>query len=297
MNHPSLTFPRFRFRARRRLPRGEALAMTKAGALVWLLALIGLRPDWPGALVWFAAQVLVPLGMPAESRLRRLQPAFALCAGASLFLPRGPLSAAVACGWLIFAALLALETLLKHRFWPAEQLTATAAPVFLTVGALWFVAFRGGFPLLGFNGLIVVLTAAHFHYAGWALSTLAARLAERQPAPLTRGAALAVMGGMPIVAAGITFSPLLEWLGAWAMAASAILVAFLQMRLEGDRVQRALFLTSGFCLVAGMGLALVYSRSEYHGHGDLEPMLRWHSTLNSLGFSLLGLLGWQRSAR
>lgn len=269
--------------------------MIKAGALIWLLALIGLRPDWPGALVWFAAQVLVPLGMPANSRLRRLQPAFALCAGASLFLPRGPMSAALACGWLLFAALLALETLLKHRFWPAEQLTATAAPVFLTVGALWFVAFRGGFPLFGFNGLIVVLTAAHFHYAGWALSTLAARLAERHPAPLTRGAALAVMGGMPVVAAGITFSPLLEWLGAWAMAASAILVAFLQMRLEGDRVQRTLFLSSGLCLVAGMGLALVYARSEYHGHGDLEPMLRWHSTLNSLGFSLLGLLGWHRS--
>ncbi len=57
------------------------------------------------------------------------------------------------------------------------------------------------------------------------------------------------------------------------------------MTLAGDRVQRILFLTSGFCLVAGMGLALVYSRNEYSATATSSPCC---ATLSSLGFSLLG---------
>lgn len=252
--------------------------------LAWLAGVLWLRPDWPAALVWFAAQVLVPLGMPRSSRLRRLQPLAALAVGASLYPYQGPIAAGWAALWLIFCSALAVESLLSRPFWPAEKLSATAAPVYLTVGALWFTAARGGFPLFGFSGLIVLLTAAHFHYAGWALSVIASRLAERRPSRWTRAAAMGVLAGMPLVAAGITWSPLLEWLGAWFMAASAALVACLQLA-----ERRPLGILSSLCLLAGMALAVVYSRQEYLGQGDLVPMLRYHSTLNALGFAWAGL--------
>lgn len=252
--------------------------------VVWLAGILWLRPDWPAALVWFAAQVLVPLGMPSASRLRRIQPLAALAVGASLYPYQGPVAAGLAGVWLLFTAALAVETALARRFWPAERLSATAAPVYLTVGALWFVAARGGFPLFGFTGLIVLLTAAHFHYAGWALSVIASRLAERRPNRWTRAAALGVLLGMPLVAAGITWSPLLEWLGAWFMAASAGFVAGLQLA-----ERRPLGVLSSLCLLAGMTLAVFYAREEYLGRGDLVPMLRYHSTLNALGFAWAGL--------
>ncbi len=254
-------------------------------AVLWLVGILWLRPDWPAALVWFAAQVLVPLGMPGTSRMKRLQPLAALAVGLSLYAYQGPLAAGLAAIWLVFCAALALETLLRRELWPAEKLSATAAPVYLAVGALWLTAWRGGYPLFGFAGIIVVLTAAHFHYAGWALSTIAGKLAERRPTRATRAAALAVLAGMPLVAAGITFSPLLEWLGAWFMAAAAVSVALLQLR-EG----RPSGVLSSLCLLGGMALAVVYARAEYLGHGDLAPMLRYHSTLNALGFAWLGLL-------
>lgn len=255
--------------------------------VIWVVGVLLIRPDWPAALVWFAAQVLVPLGIPGDSRLRRFCPFAALSVGASLAFPQGMLAAGAALVWTLFASLLALETLLEQRFWPAENLSATAAPVYLMVGAGWLVASRGGFALFGFTGLIVLLTAAHFHYAGWALSTIASRLARKKPGPATRGAALAALAGMPLVAAGITFSPLLEWLGAWFMALAAGSVAFLQLE------RRPLPVLSSLCLLAGMGLAAWYARMEYLGLGDLAPMLRYHSTLNALGFAWLGLLASQ----
>ncbi|MEW6280233.1 MAG: YndJ family transporter [Candidatus Eremiobacterota bacterium] len=250
------------------------------------------RPDWPAVLLWVAAQVVVPLALrhyPAQP-LHRLVPPAAALLGAAHLLPRGVPSALLTLPWLALTLGLAMHA---RGVWPAERLARSAALVFLPVGAAWAAMSRADVTVLHFPSVIVQMTGLHFHYAGFALSVLASLLAERTRTPLDRAAAVAVVAGMPLVAAGITFWPLLEWLGAWFMAASAALVGVRQVLLPGPLSARVLWTVSGLCLVGGMSLAVVYARQEYLGLGNLGPMLRWHSTLNSLGFSLLGLLGWR----
>jgi len=224
------------------------------------------------ALLW-AALVLVPIALPLCSARGwiALPPAVALAV--SYALPIGPVAAAFAAPWALTTAGLAVASLRSPRL-------ETLALGCLAVGGLFALLSRAGV-LLGFPSIIILLTAVHYTYAGFILPLVAR--------PLSRVATLLALIAMPLVAIGITFSPLLEWLAAWLLAAVAFAVAILQLRASGPG--QVLRVVSSLSFIAAMALAGTYALSEFSDRNwiDIRLMLPTHGALNVLGFATCGL--------
>lgn len=225
------------------------------------------------------------------------------------FLPTGDVGAVngLAFSWLGFTglvALIGLARLIRHRLSSAAEMCMSVGMMYLSVGGVWLVASRLGLSLLGFAEPIVSLTAAHFHYAGFAALIIAGltgrALATIPAAPRTayRLIATGLITGMMLVAAGITLSPLLEVLAALVFAASLTGLALLQLRYIVPRLSRRvpqmLLTVSALMVLWAMGAAVLYAVSEYTQSRliTIPQMLRVHGEVNALGFVLLNLAGW-----
>jgi hypothetical protein len=292
-----------------------------AGALAWAVGLLTLRPGWPEAILLLASLVIVPLGLGlvVSSDLRdgsrpwrmavRLQFPAALALTASMVLPVGVAAVLLAIPWLVTTGLVALHGLWRLRRGPhaASEVCLDAGLLYLAVGGIWTAIARAGLRPLGFPDLIVLLTAVHFHYAGFALLVLASLVARALGGPTARAACLGVIAGVPLVAAGITDAQLvpgilpprlLELVASVIMGASSILVGLLQLRLAARTgmaaLARALMAVSGLSLLAPMVLAGLYALGSFEGavRLDIPAMLHYHGAVNALGFALPGVLSW-----
>lgn len=283
------------------------------GFLAWVVVGFWVAPTWDHQLLLAGPLVAVPLGLglvgartergPAGTFWRSavvLQlPAAFLLAG-SLSVDAGALAGTLATPWLLVTALIALVGISRWvaRGWqPVHEFAIDAGLAFCAVGGVWTVLARSGIQPLDFSPIIVVLTAAHFHFAGFALPIVAG-VVGRQATPAAaaphRWASVGIVTSVPLVAAGITFSPLLEWLAAWLLVPSAVTIAILQVAMA-RRGEWAWFLllASSLCLLGGMVLAAVYALAEFLEQVwiDIPTMVRWHGSLNALGFACLGLIG------
>lgn len=310
-------------------PSSYALGCAAVGGAAWL-ALLAWQPPSPAESGWVVALLLLsplalfPLGLrlvvPAEpggvaDRCFRaalvLQLPAALALAAAFFLRPGAAAAGLVFPWL--AVTLALGGFALSRFLargprPVAELAIDAGLAFPIVGAGWALFERAGFRPLGFAPLIVLLTAVHFHYAGFALpllTGLAGRVLGGAPA---RAAALGVIAGVPLVAAGITASqvgagPLLEAVAAGVTALAGALCAWLHLRLallpSHRPPARLLWGVAGLSLAGGMLLAGLYGVRSYLPIAWLEVPRMWalHGSAGALGFALCGLTGWNLAGR
>jgi hypothetical protein len=296
------------------------------GAVIWagvaVLARIGLAPIGAIELMFlFAPLVIVPLGIelgrvmgsdtPLTRFARRIQPAAAALAVAALWLPPGRLAGGLACVWMVaclsmtIAAIIDLSSLAKSRPDSStrstmQRITVAVAQLDLSVGGAWLVASRLGLRPMGIQEPIGLLTAVHFHYAGFATAMIAAAMlqfaAQRHEYWLRW--LVAVVIGMPfVVAAGFVISPQLK-LGAAALfsasvASLAVVLRSCAKRLESGTA-RVLFHVASVSVFAGMVLSIAYAVADFRG-SDVLPipqMARTHGILNAVGFCLPGLLGW-----
>jgi YndJ-like protein len=174
--------------------------------------------------------------------------------------------------------------------------------IYLAIGGAWAVSDRLGFRPLDFDPVIVLLTAIHFHYAGFALPLVTGLAARRLDGGTARLAAAGVIAGVPLVAIGITSTqlkagPLIESLAAWVLAAAGILTASLHLRLAfapGRPLVRCLWAVAAVSLAGSMVLAAMYGSRFYIALSwlDIPWMRAFHGTANALGFGLAGLLAW-----
>jgi hypothetical protein len=286
------------------------------GAVAWLAWIIRLRPGpfqagWAVALLLLAPLVLVPLGLRlAADPLRNpktwrvavvLQLPAALLLAASFALPAGKAAAALSMPWLACTSLIALSFRRPRGTRSAGETCIEAGLLYVAVGGAWAVLWRLGARPLGFEEVIVLLTAIHFHYAGFVLPLLTG-LAGRAAGggPTSRLAAVGVVAGVPLVAAGITATQLgvpslFECLTSWVLALAGLMAAWLHLRLAfraADRrsFARVLMATAGLSLGSGSALAALYG-ARISGL-DIPRMRAWHGTAMSLGFGLAGVLGW-----
>lgn len=162
-----------------------------------------------------------------------------------------------------------------------------ASPLFLLVAASWAIADRLELEPMGFDATITLLTAVHFHYAGFTLSWLLTRIQAPQ------WTQWCILSGVILVAIGITTSQydLPEWievLSVTILASAALRFAFSLLK-HPDWF----FKIGAIALSGGMILALCYGwRSIYLFPGlDIPMMYALHGSLNSLGFSLPVVLG------
>jgi hypothetical protein len=293
-----------------------------AGALVWVGFVAWLRPgvladDWSAILLLLAPLVVVPLGLQLAGPLswpgrvaEILQLPAALLLVVAFVLPAGSEAGLWTVPWLLVTGLVCLEGLvrvLRRGLRPVTELCLDAGLVFLVVGGLWTSAARAGLRPLDFESTIVLLTANHFHYAGFVLPILAGLAGRQLPGRISQATALGVLAGVPLVAAGITatqlrFAPWLECLAALVMAAAGLGVACLHLALawQGGRTRlvRGLWGVAGGSLVFGMVLAACYGLRIYLPLEGLSiPWMRaLHGTVNVFGFALAGMAGWLISA-
>jgi hypothetical protein len=175
----------------------------------------------------------------------------------------------------------------------------------LAVGGAWLVASRLGMRPMGIQEPIGLLTAVHFHFAGFATAMIAAatlRFAEgrgenKLGLRWLKPVALMVAGMPVVVAAGFLISPAVKMSAAILFSASvaglAIAVRACGRKAE-DATARILLQVAAGAVFAGMVLSASYAVADYMGSAALTipQMARTHGILNAVGFCLPGLLGW-----
>jgi YndJ-like protein len=245
-------------------------------------------------------------------RARRLHAGAAVALGAAFAFGPGTAGALLALPWLVTTVMYAAAALLRLRPLRGVALAdvgAAAALVYPLVGAGWALCACAGFEPLGFAPTIVLLTATHFHHAGFVLPVAAACALRRQPRFAARTALLGVIAGMPLTAAGITATRFgmpawIERSAALATAGFALLVAWLHLRAALDprlpTRARILLGTAGGALVVGMALAALFAARhvlELTWLADeataLTAMVWTHALCNGLLFAAGAVFGWR----
>ncbi|HLT38724.1 MAG TPA: YndJ family transporter [Enhygromyxa sp.] len=289
-----------------------------AGTAVWILWQLFGDPLVPAVLLSLSPLVLVPLLLGAvlverepSSVVRlliwaQLPCALPLVLGLSL---RPGVLALLAClPWAGWTALAAFEALRRVRALIQArgvvglldgELAVAAALGFPLIGSAWLSCDRLAIQPLGFSPLIVTLTAVHFHHAGFTLPISAGLLARTsQPGPW-RLVAISVVVAVPLVAIGITASPIVELIGSWLTAAAAVAVGLglLARARSLSMIPALLSAGAGACLLAAMIFAGSYALGEYRGVAwpDIASMIQLHGAVNALGFGLLGAWAWHLS--
>ena len=276
----------------------------------------------------FAPLVIVPLGLelgrvlggggPLQQLARRLQPAGAALAVVAMLLPPGRRAGFAALGWLLICVLVAGDGVLKllrvlsgnaggspfdYRSGQvrAARIAMGIAQLDLAVGGAWLVASRLGMRPMGIQEPIGLLTAVHFHFAGFATAMIGAamlRCAEKRGKHSWLTALVLMVAGLPlIVAMGFVISPVMKMAAAVLFSASVAGLA-ISLRVFGNRAEngtaRILLQVAAGSVFAGMMLSGTYAIADYLGSDALTipQMARTHGILNAVGFCLPGLLGW-----
>jgi hypothetical protein len=159
---------------------------------------------------------------------------------------------------------------------------------------------------VGFQEPIVLLTAVHFHFAGFLSAVLAGltyeRLRETRWSRPLSAALTGVVVGPGLLGLAFLVGPkvklaavILIVVGQFGLATGMIRVALG----TANPVGRAMLLLSSGCAVAGMALAASWALGEYplQSFVELGRMERVHGTLNAIGFGICGLIGWMNARR
>ncbi len=271
------------------------------GLATWLAALV-LAPAPLAARILLLAPLvvlprLVPL-LPARPWIGSIGRWGSLIAALPLViafsLTPGPLAAAFALPWLGLAligtaaairhGLVHVPSILLPRHLP--DLGIDVALGFWSVGATFALMDRLGVDT-GFSPVIVLLTATHFHFAGFGLLAVASLLAASRP--WLRVSVLGLIIGIPLTALGfILSSNPINAVGALIVGSSGIGVgiALLSRHIEvrADWLSR----TAGMALLVGVHMGIAWSLAILTGQSfvDLDTMVRTHGALNSMAVLL-----------
>jgi len=286
------------------------------GSLIWLLSGIFYLPDAPFAdshvhfLLIAAPLWLVPLCyqlLGFKSSIIYCGVATGITFAVAYLLPQGMLAAALVLPWWLLGAERAGRELLKPFGLNIKSLVRIAAFIFLLVGASWALLDRMGLSVMGFDPIIVLLTAVHFHFAGFLLTTLFYFSLAENKNRFSNLIGIGLLAGAPLVAIGITGSQvglpqIVESLCVSVMALTGVGVGLLHLYLafkSTDLLVKGLWLIGGLCLLAGMTLALLYGWRAHHSLTFLTIpwMYAVHGTLNAVGFAIPALLGWSLTKR
>jgi hypothetical protein len=291
-----------------------------AGALVWLAATALAPLGAAERALALAPLVLVPLGIGMvgrsgfdglAGRLFRaatwLQPVGALLFTASLALSvDGLAAAALAAPWLAVTGLLGLAALARTVDRGGLALPETAVDAglaYVSVGAVALLLYHLDITFW-FGRTIILLTAVHFHYAGFTLPVIAGLTGQSyDSAPSTAYTALmaVILAGPAIIAVGISFSPLVEVIAVGGFTVAVALFGthvVVRVAPTRPRAQGLLLGASAIALPVSMALALGYGVATFTGTNlglDIGTMVALHGSLNAFGFALLGLVGWRLS--
>jgi len=218
-----------------------------------------------------------PLGQLAA----RLLPAGAIAAAASFWAHTGLAAGLLAGGWLLICLLAAAEGLLRvfrGGYRSAEGSCVSVGLFYLGVGGVWLVLSRSGATPMHFAEPIILLTAVHFHFTGFALPVIAAATGRTLRTRAPHGASACVfpyvaaglVSGPAILAGAFVFGyPLWKLVAALFFAAICVFLAVLLLLVVPHiepRPAQLLLCISATSLIAGMALAGVYVVGDFAQH-------------------------------
>ena len=298
------------------------------GSVAWLLLILTTTTDSHETelihkIVFFAMLVIVPLALSLVTagderghtgvfRLAVLaQPLAAVVTIASFFVEKGIASAALSSAWLIFcalAALFGLTRLVARGVLPVEEAAVDAGLLYLPVAGMWLVIYRFGVQPLDYGETIILLTVVHFHFAGFAAPIIAGMVGRRlnrtnPPPKIYSVVVVSLVAAMPLIAAGITFSPWLGLLGTLILSAALVMLAVLTLRrvfpVVDSLTARSLLLLAALSSCTAMVLACLYAYSIVAKILILRipTMAMTHGLLNAFGFTACSLLAWSMITR
>ncbi|HKE34204.1 MAG TPA: YndJ family transporter [Candidatus Acidoferrum sp.] len=219
------------------------------------------------------------------------------------FRPGGvrPIAGAATFPWLLIAVALAfdgLRRLVQTRCRSFPEFCFAFGEGYAMVGALWLTASRLGLRPAGFHEPIVLLTAIHFHYAGLMTAVLAGLAASSIRTPLSIRLALScAVIGPGLLGLAFLAGPKLKLAAVGLMVIGECAIAFATFRIglaEAGGTGGRMLLVGSACMIVGIALAGIWAVGEYplHAFVNLGQMARYHGVLNSLGFGLCSLVGW-----
>jgi YndJ-like protein len=298
--------------------RGVLRPSILIGSAVWLaLALASFAPRVHLGIIevlfLLGPWIVVPLGADLVRGARNSKstavrdcvvfPA-ALLTSVSFFLDNRIAAAWFASSWLLVCAGFAgdgVRRLVSSETRSFPQFCFAAGEGYLLVAGAWLVASRAGLQLLAFREPIVLLTAVHFHFAGFGSAVLAglvdANFVGNRGHRELRAALLAVVLGPAILGLAFLLGPkvklvaaLLIVLGQFGLAGGMVRAGFAAKNAGG----RWLLFVAGGSVAAGMILAVVWALGEYplQAFVNIRQMAEFHGVLNAIGFVVCGLLGW-----
>lgn len=318
-------------------PRRSLRRLGAAIPLAGWLFLVGTRAFalLGEALVAFAIVAVVPMGVAVAADesddsvrafAKRAATALAPLGLAAFLFPPGPTAAALAGAWLLATCVVALAGVRrawKRRGGPIEEIAIDVGHLYLPVGGAWLFASRAGISPMGFREPIVLYTAAHFHFAGFAAPTIVGLVGRELGAggalgPVARLfyrlAAVVVMAGVPLVAAGITLSHSLEMPSSVLLGSGMLVLAvflwlaalrrlFVATAAPGTsardvairRATSVLLFVAGIALLGSMGLAVAFTltgsagREGSPGLVSFDTMVTYHGVANAFGFAAASL--------
>jgi hypothetical protein len=251
-------------------------------------------------------EVAVPDSRPPAAVLRLIPVAAGLIV-VSFWLPAGPAAAVLATPWLALTGVTAIAAGLRlirdpERFQPGVRHATDAAVAFLAVGATFAVIDRLGVQPFGFSATVILLTAVHFHFAGFVLPLAGALAYVRRPRRWLEVGLGAVVVGIPITALGFLGIPYANWIGAVLTASGGLVIGVATIAIARTLLRRpavALAVIAGASLIVSMPMAVIYATATLVGTTwlDIEDMAAIHGTLNALGFSLAVVVAWTIEGR
>ena len=291
------------------------------GFVAWLLLLLTTTADSAPIelihkIVFFAILVIVPLGLSLVASSDRkynllvlIQPIAALLTIASFFLDKGVASAALSSSWLLLTGLVAVygvtRLITRGGPRPLPELSIDAGLLYLPVGGVWLVIYRLGEQPFGYGKIIILLTVVHFHFAGFATPIIAGMngrilASTKFPKRIYAFAVFGSVAAMPLIAAGITFNPLLGLIGALLLTVALVLLAVLTIfwvrpAISGPAKQTLLvFGALASCSAMVLASLYAYSIATHTLILTIPTMAMTHGILNAFGFVTCSLFVWSR---
>ncbi len=268
------------------------------GLLIWVAALIALPAPLAARILLLAPLVIVPrlvVLLPSRPWVDGSGGWTTLLAAVPLVfafaLAPGPWAGLLALPWVAVSAravagaarhgLAGLPGILKPQ--NVHSLGTDVALAFLGVGAVFALVDRLGLDT-GFAPAIVLLTAVHFHFAGFGLLGLGALLATRRPWLGVPVLGLAL--GIPVTALGFAVpSDAIGAVGAVLVGSSGIGVGLALLTERSSRSRRWPTRAAGVALLLAMPMGIAWSIAILTGARflDLDTMVRTHGSLNAAG--------------
>ena len=300
------------------------------GLGMWGTAILQVRNNWNALqqiylLILFGVGLLVPLALYTThtapitngylARLPQIvlyfQPLVTLATGLAILDKDrfGFLSVA----WFMQSSLLALIGLarwLPNRWTTIEEIAINMGFIYTATSGIWFLMSRTSGSFMGFSGIIVPLTAAHFVFIGMGalinIGLLGRHIRQHTPQYLRwyRVGALGAISSPALVAIGITLTEFLnkvspiEVLAVILLASSFVWSAGLYLLFIrptiAHPITRNLLTAANLTLFLTMTMALGYSVGRFTDWWVLTiaDMVMWHAWFNVLGFIGLSMAAW-----